>query len=154
MISSLRRASCRWRLSNRRSSLASLGVAVFSYRQNDNHIGVAVRLDRDLPAQVASFCDPLGPRHRSPVLRERVVPEGLVAQLELLTELQLEGERVLSVMGLRRVVDAGSQRRRRRGVVRHTPAGEGRRRVAHLVPQPVCRFACGSRVAHRHRVLR
>ena len=74
----------------------SLGVAVGRCGQGDD-LAVAVRPDRDQPAQVAALCDPLSLLHLSPGHREGMVPQGLVAQAELLAEPQLEGEHVLPV---------------------------------------------------------
>ena len=56
---------------------------------------------------------PLGLLDRSAGDREGVVPQGLVAQAELLAEAQLEGEGPLPVVGRGDVLQAGGQRRRR-----------------------------------------
>ena len=64
-------------------------------------MAVAVRPDRDPPANVAALLQPLGFPHRPAGDREGVVPQGLVAQAELLAEAQLEGEGRLTVVDRR-----------------------------------------------------
>ena len=91
----------------------ALGVAVRGDWQHNAHLAVAVRPDRDAPVGVAGLGCPLRLLHRSAGHREGVVPQGPVAQAELLAEPQLEGERVLAVVGRGNVLQAGGQRRRR-----------------------------------------
>ena len=80
----------------------------------DGHLAVAVRPDRDPPANVAALLQPLGFPHRPAGDREGVVSQGLVAQAELLAEAQLEGEGRLTVVGRRLAREAGRERRPRR----------------------------------------
>ena len=98
------------------------------------------------------------PRHR-----ERVVPQGLVAEGHLLAEAQLEGERGAPVVGRRHAVGTGRQRiglllalfRLGGGrVVRDHPPAEGLRRVARRILQLIRRLVRGHGVVHRHRVPR
>ena len=91
----------------------ALGVAVRGLRQGDRHVAVAAGLHRDPPADVAALLQPLRLLDRSAGDREGVVPQGLVAQAELLAEAQLEGEGALPVVGRGDVLQAGGQRRRR-----------------------------------------
>ena len=86
--------------------------------QLDGDVRVGVRADADLPPGVgggAVAVQPPGPNHRAARHRECVVAQRGVAEafLGLLAEAQLEGEVLLSVVRLRRIVDGGSQRRLR-----------------------------------------
>ena len=71
------------------------------------------RLDGYLPSDVLALLQPPCLHHLAARHREGVVPQGLEAKtlLELLAESQLEGELALPVMGVRRAVNGGCQRR-------------------------------------------
>ena len=75
-------------------------------RQDDRDSAVGVGPDRDPPEDVARLVQPLRLLHRSAAHREGVVPQGPVAYPGLLSEPQLEGERVLAVVGCRNVLHA------------------------------------------------
>ena len=68
------------------------------------------------PPNVAALLQPPGLAHRSSGNREGVVPQGLVAQDEILVEAQLEGGRTLPVMGRRRVLQGSGRWDRHRTV--------------------------------------
>ena len=84
----------------------ALFVAVLGDRQDDRDSAVGVGPDRDPPEDVARLVQPLRLLHRSAAHREGVVPQGPVAYPGLLSEPQLEGERVLAVVGCRNVLHA------------------------------------------------
>ena len=88
----------------------ALGAAVGGGRQDDGHVGVGVRFDDDLPAQVAGLVEPAGAGHLAVRDTEGiVVPQGHVAQIDLLTEAQLEGEGIVPVVGRGRGQEAGRE---------------------------------------------
>ena len=67
-----------------------LVVAVLGGGQDEDYVSIGVRHDGDTPVHVAALLHPLRVCHRAPGHRERMVPERLVAQLDILTEPQLE----------------------------------------------------------------
>ena len=90
----------------------TLVVTVCSDGQDDGHAGAGIRFNGDLPASVGlvgvalqapCLCD-LAPGHR-----EGEVPQRYVAEFNLLAEPQLEGDGVLTIVALRRIVNAGRQ---------------------------------------------
>ena len=76
--------------------------------QHDGHRPVAVRLDGYLPTDILALLQPPCLHHLATRHRERVVPQGLVAEAEFLAESELEGELALPVMGVRRVVNGAA----------------------------------------------